>query len=194
VFHSTAEGQNEIYVVSANGGASRRLTDHPAVDSHPMMTRDGKWIFFGSNRTGRYEVWKMPATGGEPLQFTRNGGRVPKESPDGKYIYYNRPLSGEAPFSLWRQAAGGGAEEKIFDGLLMGSGYSVGANSVYYRPVPPNTVIIYRRDLRTGKTDIIARVPRLRANNLAVSPDERHILFDRAEVDASDLKYVERFR
>ena len=194
VFHSTAEGQNEIYVVSANGGASRRLTDHPAVDSHPMMTRDGKWIFFGSNRTGRYEVWKMPATGGEPLQFTRNGGRVPKESPDGKYIYYNRPPFGLGTLSLWRQAAGGGAEEEIVDRLFMGSGFSVGANSVYYRPVPPNTVIIYRRDLRTGKTDIIARVPRLRANNLAVSPDERHILFDRAEVDASDLKYVERFR
>jgi len=35
LFHSTAEGQNEIYVVSANGGRPAGLTDHPAVDSHP---------------------------------------------------------------------------------------------------------------------------------------------------------------
>jgi hypothetical protein len=31
-------------------------------------------------------------------------------------------------------------------------------------------------------------------DRLAASPDEKHILFDRTEADASDLRYVERFR
>ena len=30
----------------------------------------------------------MPATGGDAVQITRNGGDVPQESPDGKFLYY----------------------------------------------------------------------------------------------------------
>ena len=35
---------------------------------------DGQWIYFGSTRTGRFEVWKMPSAGGPAVQVTRRGG------------------------------------------------------------------------------------------------------------------------
>src|SRR5690349_23664967 len=41
-----------------------------------------KWIYFVSNRTGRFEIFKMPAAGGEAVQFTRDGGWAAQESPD----------------------------------------------------------------------------------------------------------------
>jgi Tol biopolymer transport system component len=52
VFNARPEGQSEIYVVSAEGGALRRITNHPAEDVMPSWSRDGRWIYFTSNRTG----------------------------------------------------------------------------------------------------------------------------------------------
>ena len=61
---SRAEGQPEIYVIAADGGTPRRMTNHPADDIYPSWSRDGPWIYFASDRSGRYEVWKIPKEGG----------------------------------------------------------------------------------------------------------------------------------
>ena len=74
-FNAESEGQqHEVYVISARGGNPIRLTTHPADDAWPSWSRDGQWLYFMSRRTGRLEVWKMPAGGGEAIQVTRNGG------------------------------------------------------------------------------------------------------------------------
>ena len=36
----------------------------------PNSSRDEKWICFASDRTGNYQVWKMPAGRGEAIQVT----------------------------------------------------------------------------------------------------------------------------
>ena len=88
-FTVVAKGMKEdIYVVSANGGAPRRITTDPAEDKWPYWSNDGKWIYFSSTRSGREEIWKMPSSGGEAVQITRNSGDTPQESPDGKFVYY----------------------------------------------------------------------------------------------------------
>ena len=51
-FDSNLEGQYEIYTIPASGGKPRRLTSHPANDHVPSFSRDGKWIYFSSNRSG----------------------------------------------------------------------------------------------------------------------------------------------
>ena len=61
--HALAE-TGDVYVISAEGGPARRLTNDPAEDIVPSWSRDGRWIYFGSNRTFAYEIWKAPAEGG----------------------------------------------------------------------------------------------------------------------------------
>ena len=51
--------------------------------SEARWSRDGRWIYFASNRTGRDEVWRMPAAGGAPAQITRQRGAAAAESGDG---------------------------------------------------------------------------------------------------------------
>ena len=62
------EGQGDIYVIPARGGAAVRLTNHPADDLVPSWSRDGRSIYFGSTRTGRFQIWKVSARGGEPTK------------------------------------------------------------------------------------------------------------------------------
>lgn len=81
-----------------------------AHDVLPAWSADGKSIYFSSNRTGSFQIFKIPASGGEPVQITRQGAFESLAAPDGKTIYY---LKENGSAGLWRAAADGGAEEKV---------------------------------------------------------------------------------
>ena len=52
-FDSDPEGNIDIYVIRASGGKPIRLTTDSADDEAPSWSRDGKWVYFASKRTGR---------------------------------------------------------------------------------------------------------------------------------------------
>src|SRR5262245_55931597 len=101
VFDCRPEGNADLYVVSAQGGQPRRLTTDPAEDIVPSWSRDGRWIYFTSNRlaegrSGRLQIWKMPSGGGEATQMTKQGGFEPVESPDGRWLYFTQDRGSSA--------------------------------------------------------------------------------------------------
>src|SRR5262249_6139042 len=56
-----ASGEFQIYVVDAAGGLPRRLSrDDGQPDFRPAWSQDGRWIYFGSSRSGTIQIWKMP--------------------------------------------------------------------------------------------------------------------------------------
>ena len=71
--------QLNIWVIGANGGKPQRMTTDPTNDGNPSWSRDGRWIYFDSARTGEPQVWKIPASSGEAIQVTRDGGFAPLE-------------------------------------------------------------------------------------------------------------------
>jgi Tol biopolymer transport system component len=85
---SLQNNDQDIYSVSADGGSLRRLTSAPSREGRASWSGDGRWIYFYSTRSGREEIWKMPAKGGEAIQLTTDGGHESFESPDGKLLYY----------------------------------------------------------------------------------------------------------
>ena len=60
VFLSVVGGQLELFTIPAGGGAVRRLTNNPAHDTAPSWSHNGNWIYFGSNRSGEFQIWKIP--------------------------------------------------------------------------------------------------------------------------------------
>ena len=89
----------EIYVMDADGGNQRRLTNNPASDHSPAWSSDGKRIVFVSERDGHvnvhgwptYEIYVMDADGSNPQNLTNNphDDRHPSWSPDGKRIVFS---------------------------------------------------------------------------------------------------------
>jgi TolB protein len=67
---------SEIYVVDADGGRMRRLTESDANDASPTWSPDGKRIVFVSDRSNRteheLELYVVDAAGGDPRRLTRN--------------------------------------------------------------------------------------------------------------------------
>jgi len=101
-FFGVVEGNQDVYVVSAGGGALQRLTTQPGAKVWPFWSHDGRWLYFND---GSGQVWKIPSRGGEATQVTRakEGADVPQESPDGKFLYYCRGW----PFaqSVWKNTS-----------------------------------------------------------------------------------------
>jgi dipeptidyl aminopeptidase/acylaminoacyl peptidase len=79
---------SDIYVVSVDGGPPKRLTDGRAHASDPDWSSDGRWIYYGSDASGRSEIWKIRVDGGPAIQITTDGGFDPREAPDGRTLFY----------------------------------------------------------------------------------------------------------
>ncbi len=71
---------------------------------------DGKEIVFSSNFTGRFNLWKVSASGGWPIQLSqsddRQGGAV--WSPDGQWILYQSDRGGGEIYDLFAIPSAGG--------------------------------------------------------------------------------------
>ena len=130
LLNSSPDGHWDIFVVGANGGKPRRLTNQPSFESVPCWSRDGKWIYFCSDRSGTYQIWKMPLQGGEAMQVTNRGGFAAFESPDGKFLYYTKSEEGKE--GLWRMPAAGGEEVKVIDSTIVNRAFSVIDDGIYF--------------------------------------------------------------
>lgn len=154
---------------------------------------DGRWIYFGSNRTGRLEIWKIPVSGGDAVQLTRGGGFAPLASPDGKLVYYAKGEGNTA--TLWRVPADGGGERQILDSVHRYS-FSVSNNGIYFAagPALDDTSSLNFLSFATGKITQLAKIEKPVDLGVAVSPDEAQVLFAQVDVQDADLMLVENFR
>ena len=194
-FYASQGGNEDIYVVGANGGTPRQLTTEPSSDQSPTWSRDGRWLYFISNRSGVFQVWKMPAGGGEAIQATRSTVDVdkPLESHDGKSIYYCKGW----PFrvSVWRMPAEGGPEAKVLDGVSSDALWTVSQEGIYFFTAPDHKghsdLMIY--EFSTGKSRRILTLSQPLGPHIAVSSDDRTILYVQFDEAGSDLMLVENF-
>ncbi len=71
-------------------GEEKRLTYNAAIDAYPNWSPDGLFTVFQSDRAGRYDIYKIPATGGAESRLTSwpNDQGQPCYSPDGQYIVF----------------------------------------------------------------------------------------------------------
>lgn len=196
-YSQDTHGNLDVYIIDVEGGFPRRLTDSDSMDAAEGWSRDGRWIYFFSDRTGNYQIWKVPAAGGEPVQLTTQGGVLPKESADGRFVYY---LSESRPFSVWKVPVDGGEESLVLErpGLSV-SGVEVwGENLVYLLADESEGPRIERLDLRGGKISTVAELgPDVRIGKygrISVSPDGRWVLYPQDDSRGADLVMIEDFR
>ena len=86
----TAEG--DLWRVGINGGTAQRLTTHPAEESRPAISPDGKTIAFSASYEGPTEVYTLPLDGGIPVRQTFEGANalVVGWTPSGDVLYTTR--------------------------------------------------------------------------------------------------------
>lgn len=130
----------DIWTSSLQGGKASRLTYHPAPDDTPKVSRDGKFVFFNSDRTGSEQVFRIPIQGGIPDQITfhSEGSFLEDLHPTKPVILVRgyRDHSGRRPYRLIEKNLNPNEDEEIiFD-----------ANARYGRYSPDGKKLLIVRD------------------------------------------------
>jgi Tol biopolymer transport system component len=196
VFDAQAEdGKADIWRIGVDGSGLRQLTHDPADDFVPTWSRDGRFVYFVSNRTGRFEVWRMASGGGAEEQVTREGGAGFFESFDGKTLHYRRSFSAGALLAL--PTAGG--EERTVLPCVVAWGYAAAPRGIFHVACGtsvaggPRAGTLLYWDAATGRDKPIEGVQADSIDGMSVSPDGRSIIYGRTQA-ASDLLMIENFR
>ncbi|MEZ5397475.1 MAG: hypothetical protein R2724_32500 [Bryobacterales bacterium] len=185
VLDARLDGSGDVFVLDIDEGVHRRLTGHHSDDIVPSWSRDGRWIYFASNRTGRYEVWKRPAEGGEAVQVTRQGGFHARESVDGEWLFYAKSIT---ETSLWRVHVDGGPEEEVLDSLGEWSNFAPVETGVYYfaPPVERRTTLLFH-DFATGRSRTVYEVDAWLNGGLSANRAGSVVIFSQPESQQADL-------
>jgi eukaryotic-like serine/threonine-protein kinase len=107
-FATAGGGGSDIWALRLDGrDSARAYLATPFSEVAPALSRDGRWIAFVSEETGRAEVYvsTFPAAGPR-TSVSVDGGSEPRWSPDGRAVYF-RNESGEIVAAQLRAAAGG---------------------------------------------------------------------------------------
>jgi TolB protein len=111
--NSQGDHNSLVYIVPIGGGTPRRITQKSPSYWHGWSP-DGKTLAFVGQRNGEFDIYAIPAAGGEETRLTTAKGLDdgPEYSPDGKYIYFNSERTGH--MQIWRMKADGSEQEQVF--------------------------------------------------------------------------------
>jgi hypothetical protein len=111
--NSQEDHNSIVYLIPIGGGTPRRITQKSPSYWHGWSP-DGKTLAFVGQRSGEFDIYTVPATGGEETRLTTAKGLDdgPEYSPDGKYIYFNSERTGH--MQIWRMKSDGSEQEQVF--------------------------------------------------------------------------------
>ena len=115
--NSQGDHESLVYIVPITGGTPRRITEKSPSYWHGWSP-DGKTLAFVGQRNGDFDIYAIPATGGQETRLTTAKGLDdgPEYSPDGNYIYFNSERTGH--MQIWRMKPDGSAQEHFFSDEL----------------------------------------------------------------------------
>jgi serine/threonine-protein kinase len=106
-----------------------------------VVSPDGQWLAYDSDRNGPADVWKVPVTGGTPEQITRgpNHKFVNDWSPDGSELVFHSMVEGRQR-DLFVVSADGTRTEHVTvsPGEEQHAGWGPDGNSIVFDLTPPN--------------------------------------------------------
>jgi eukaryotic-like serine/threonine-protein kinase len=205
-FDTRVVKHSEVFVISAEGGSPRAVTNGEFDDLLPAWSTDGKWIYFDSNRTGRFEIFRCNPSGSEIQQITHGGAWGVQESRDGKFLYYTRSRELKSP--LLRMPVEGGPETTVLPDVRerwwapaehgvwymdrQGDETDPGLWSMMTPVFAQGTLRFFDvQTKRAGKANVIPRTP---VGGIALSPDERTILAGELDHQGREIAIAENFQ
>ncbi len=108
--------QNDLWLVSRDGGLATPLASPPGGEAFPRFSPDGRTIAFVGNYDGNRDLYTIPVTGGVPVRVTHHPAAevLCDWTPDGRLLFFVRGYQGLGRQShLFTVAPTGGLPEKL---------------------------------------------------------------------------------
>jgi serine/threonine protein kinase len=144
-FISLRSGYAEIWVCNADGSHAVPITSKsdPSVGD-PFWAPDGNFLAFNAAPEGRYQIFKMPSTGGALIRMTHGAGMAvrPSWSSDGRWIYFASNRSGS--FHIYKIPSIGGEAVQVTKHTGFGSMESPDGESLYFTEFEADIAPLWR--------------------------------------------------
>jgi TolB protein len=99
VYSSLRPGNWDVFYFAQPGAAPRRLTEHPGLDYDAVLSPDGRWVVFTSERRGNPDLYALELDGSSQLRLLVDSAAMEDQaafSPDGRSIAFVSTASGNA--------------------------------------------------------------------------------------------------
>lgn len=183
-YHSTREGNSEIFLHHLDGSPETRITDDPGPDMYPEWSPDGRQLIFASERLGgRYKILITNSDGGsgrwlldQPVSigskpFPINAGLVSRWSPDGRSIAYF--VTADQTTSLWTVRPNGDDAKETIRNVGSFDFYRDSRHAIYTRRKGSYSELV-AVNLETGEERSLFVGPLM---EIDVSPDGSAVAF-----------------
>jgi Tol biopolymer transport system component len=168
-----------LYVVDVGSGQVRQITDTEGVETDnlyymsPTFDPTGSTILFNmptvEGGQERYDLWSVPATGGEPT-LVRRGAIFGDYSPDGSQIAFIGSREGLFD-DLWVAPAAGGDAQKLATGEIAIPRWSPDGTRILYNGGSGGVYVV---DVATGEQTLVVESDHVPAwvddDTLSLSP------------------------
>ncbi len=136
VYTASERENRDIWISNADGSNEKQLTFETPADLFPLVTPDGRYIVFESNRGVGWGIWRMNIDGTNPIELVRNTREdgLPLCSADSRWVIYSDDAGGKS--GLWKVSIDGGTPILITDKHLYSHALSPDGKQIayYYRP------------------------------------------------------------
>lgn len=205
VFDALSEAGRDIYSIDQTGGPVRRLT-FTGEQERPSYSRDGQWIYFYSNHSGRNGIWKMRAdAAGSPAELIAvqgtDEGHNPVESLDGQRLYFVRD------HDLMSVPRSGGVATRVLHASVDDGWWDLSEKGIYFVDIeagslpglaaPAANKAINFYSFRTHRVRTLAEIKKpvfFARPDFCVSRDGRRIIYGQADLSNTDIRIIDNFR
>jgi Tol biopolymer transport system component/DNA-binding winged helix-turn-helix (wHTH) protein len=197
VFHNSKTGELYLAREVTPGRWETRALGVSGV--HPIFAADSAWIYAGTTK----QIFRVPTTGGTPIEVVNTGGFSLGLSQDGARLYFMRDVNDTV---LWQVRTDTGELSRAVDGILPGctSCWALTPEGIYYlgsdkASFDAQAIYFHRFNARPSEVDrLIIKYPEplapVGSGPFSLAPDLRHLLCVRMNPSNSDIMRVEPFR
>jgi Tol biopolymer transport system component/DNA-binding winged helix-turn-helix (wHTH) protein len=185
----------EIEVADVSARIPRKLVTNISNVYRPHWSRDGKFIYFRSDKAGRTGVYRCPASGGDAIAISKDiDGVSPQESFDGDAVYFASHFTEVVLKKV--PLRGPPAVESEMDGVPRISEsnlWTLTREGIYFVPADSPKSVHYFA-FATKQIRPIFEVDKDFGTGLSVSADGRWIIYSQVADVNSDIMLVEHFQ
>ncbi len=88
VYSLNSGGNFDLYLLDPREGAPKQLTANSGNNNFPVVSPDGRYVVFSSDRSGVLCLWRIDIDGSNPKQLTNENSLTPSFAPDSRTIVY----------------------------------------------------------------------------------------------------------
>ncbi|MEX0299523.1 MAG: winged helix-turn-helix domain-containing protein [Kordiimonas sp.] len=122
--------------------------------AYPTLSPDGTTLYYTSDQTGDWQLWKVDLQTHKRFQVTRRGGYQSNLSPDGKRLFYTQFRQD----GIWELELETGESTQVIVEGRRNTAFSVCNDAIFYQRRAGN-ISLLRHDLKTGNSEELLSVP-----------------------------------